>query len=78
MGCMLAYWTPFCSHEGGGLVPGYVPHGTTGLSKHGDPVILHCCPLNQNLVRVRTGGEGGTNERGGGGEGGLYLPQTGC
>ena len=33
----------------------------TGLSKHGDPVFPHFCPLNQNLTRVRTKGvwEGG-------------------
>ena len=37
-------------------VPWYVPHGNTGLSKHGDPVFPHFCPLNQNLVRVRTRG----------------------
>ena len=30
----------------------------TGLSKHGDPVFPHCCPLNQNLARVRTSGRG--------------------
>ena len=43
------------SHEGGGLA--YVcnmcsgvrvPRGTTGLSKHGDPVFLHFRPLNQH------------------------------
>ena len=37
-------------------VPWYVPHGNTGLSKHG--VFPHFCPLHQNLARVRTGGLG--------------------
>ena len=32
----------------------YVPRGSTGLSKHGDPVFPHFCPLNQNLARVWT------------------------
>ena len=37
-------------------VPWNVPPSNTGLSKHGDPVFLHLCPLNQNLGRVGTGG----------------------
>ena len=37
----------------------YVPHGNMGLCKHGDPVFLHFCPLNQNLACVRTRGVGG-------------------
>ena len=41
-------------------VPRYVPCGDTGLSQHGDPVFLHFCPLNQNLIHVRTGGGGGS------------------
>ena len=37
-------------------VPWDVPRGgSTGLSKHGDPVFPHFCPLNQNL-RTRGGG----------------------
>ena len=32
------------------------PCPNTVLSKHGDPMFLHFCPLNQNLARVRTGG----------------------
>ena len=31
-------------------VPWYVPHGTAGLSKRGDPVFPHFCRLNQNLA----------------------------
>ena len=34
----------------------YAWRGNMGLSKHGDPVVLHSCPLNQNQARVRTGG----------------------
>ena len=39
-------------------------HGTcgAGLSKHGDPVFPHVCPLNQNVALVRTKGGGGTSE----------------
>ena len=37
-------------------VPWYVPRGNTGLSKLGDPVLPHCCLLNQSLARVRTWG----------------------
>ena len=35
-------------------VPCYVLCGQAGLSKHGHPVFLHFCPLNQNLACVRT------------------------
>ena len=35
-------------------VPSYGPRGNMGLSKHGDPVFLPFCPLNQNLACVRT------------------------
>ena len=34
------------------------PCPTTALSKHGDPVFAHFCPLNQNLAYVRTEGGG--------------------
>ena len=37
----------------------YMLRGNTGLSRHGDPVFPHFCPLNQNLVRVMTWGGGG-------------------
>ena len=39
-------------------VPRYVPHSSTGLSKHGDRVFPHFCPLNQNVAHVRTRGGG--------------------
>ena len=39
-------------------VPWYVPHGDTGLSKHGGLPLF--CPLNQTLARVKTRGAGGT------------------
>ena len=45
-------------YPGGGLDmggSGYVPRSNTGLSKHGDPVFPHFCPLNQNRVRTRGG-----------------------
>ena len=51
-------------------VPWYVPRCNMGLSKHGDPVFPHFCPLNQNLARVGTGGRGG-----GGRSKGLSLAQ---
>ena len=35
-----------------------VPRGHTGLSRRGDTVFPHFCPLNQNLLRVGTGGGG--------------------
>ena len=35
------------------------PGPNTGLSRHGDPVFPHFCPLNQHLARVRTRGAGG-------------------
>ena len=59
LGCTLAYWTPFCSHEGVGLasVGNVCPllHGNTGLSTHGDPVFPHFCPVNQKMAPVRIG-----------------------
>ena len=63
-GCMLADWTPSCSHARWPMSatcdPWFVPRSNVGLSKHGDPVIPHFCPLNQNLAHVRTeGGRGG-------------------
>ena len=39
-------------------VPWYVPRCNMGLSKHGNRVFPHSCPLNQNLARVGTGGVG--------------------
>ena len=39
-------------------VPWYVPRGNIGLSKHGDPVFPHFCPLNPNLAHVWTRGSG--------------------
>ena len=35
-------------------VPWYV-RSHTSLSKHGNPMFPHLCPLNQNLARERTG-----------------------
>ena len=58
LGCMLAGWTPFCSHEGGGLA--YVCNMCSvarGTRKHG--VVQTRQPLNQNLARVRTRVGGG-------------------
>ena len=55
---------PFVAMKGEGwlisatCVPWYVPRGSTGLSKHGDPVSPHLCPLNQNLAHGRTVGGG--------------------
>ena len=40
-------------------VPWYMLRGNMGLSKHGDPVVPHVGPLNQNLAHVRTRGRGG-------------------
>ena len=39
-------------------VPWYVPCRNTGLSKPGDPVFPHFCPLNQNLPVLGQGGGG--------------------
>ena len=39
-----------------------VPCSNMGLSKHGDPVFLHFCPLNQNLARVQTSGRKQVNK----------------
>ena len=53
---------PFAVTKGEGwgtsatCVPCHVPRGTTGLSKHGDPVFLHLCPLNQNPRQDGGGG----------------------
>ena len=41
----------------------YLPCGDMGLSKHGDPVFPHFCPLKQHMARLRTRWQGG----GGGG-----------
>ena len=41
----------------------YMLPGNMGLSKYGDPVFPHFCPLNQNLARLRTGGGGGLQGR---------------
>ena len=43
-------------------VPWYAPRGNTGLSKHGNPVFPHFCPLKQNPARVGTMGGGGYNQ----------------
>ena len=40
-------------------VPWYVPRANTGLSKHGNPVFPHLCPLNQTVARVPAQWEGG-------------------
>ena len=37
----------------------YVLRENTGLSKHGNPMFLHFCPLKQNLAHVSTVGGGG-------------------
>ena len=37
----------------------YMPSANMGLPKHGNPVFVHLCPLNQNLACVRTKGGGG-------------------
>ena len=42
-------------------VPWYVPHGNTGLSKHGNPVFPHFCPVNQNLSPCSDRRGGGTS-----------------
>ena len=39
-------------------IPWYMLRGTTGWSKHGEPMFPHFCPMNQNLARVRTWGGG--------------------
>ena len=44
-------------------VPCYVLCGQTGLSKHGHPVFLHFCPLNQNLACVREVPRDGSDEQ---------------
>ena len=36
--------------------PWYVLRGNAGLSKHGDPVFPHFCPLKQTVARVGGGG----------------------
>ena len=46
-------------------VPWYVPRGITGLSKHGDPVFPHFCPIEPepglcwDKDRTRQDGGGG-------------------
>ena len=41
-------------------VPWYVPRCNTSLSKHGDPVFPHFCPLHQNVAHVKTREAGDT------------------
>jgi len=69
--CALAFWGvcwpvghPFVVTKGSGwhMSAKHVFRGTCravtrDLSKHGDPAFPHFCPLNQNVTRVRMGGD---------------------